>query len=89
MSKHGIAYRLGFAPWEGYGTSAAASICGLLDREEAERSGAHGRELDLGCGRGQYTRELARRGWQAVGVTPSREPLTPRAAATPPAPASS
>lgn len=27
-----------------------------------------GRALDLGCGRGLYTRELARRGWQAVGI---------------------
>ncbi len=27
-----------------------------------------GRALDLGCGRGQYTPELARRGWEAVGI---------------------
>ncbi|MGH3385233.1 MAG: methyltransferase domain-containing protein [Nocardioidaceae bacterium] len=24
--------------------------------------------MDLGCGRGQYTPELARRGWEAVGI---------------------
>ncbi|MDP9435569.1 MAG: class I SAM-dependent methyltransferase [Actinomycetota bacterium] len=40
----------------------------LLDREEAERSRPLGRALDLGCGRGQYSRELARRGWRVVGI---------------------
>jgi SAM-dependent methyltransferase len=40
----------------------------MLDREEAERSGPPGRAIDLGCGRGLYTAELARRGWQAVGI---------------------
>lgn len=40
----------------------------MLDRESRERAGPIGRALDLGCGRGQYTAELARRGWDAVGV---------------------
>jgi SAM-dependent methyltransferase len=40
----------------------------VLDREEAERSRPLGRAIDLGCGRGLYTAELARRGWEAVGV---------------------
>jgi SAM-dependent methyltransferase len=61
-------YRFGFTPWERYGTAAAASIADLLDREEKERSRPFGRALDLGCGRGQYTPELAERGWEAVGV---------------------
>jgi SAM-dependent methyltransferase len=61
-------YRFGITPWERYGKAAAASIAALLDREEAERSRPLGRALDLGCGRGQYTPELARRGWQAVGI---------------------
>ena len=39
-----------------------------VDREETERSRPLGRALDLGCGRGLYTPELARRGWQAVGI---------------------
>jgi SAM-dependent methyltransferase len=63
-----IAYRLGFTPWERYGKSAAASIAARLDREEADRSRPLGRALDLGCGRGQYTPELARRGWEVVGI---------------------
>ena len=48
--------------------SAAASIAVLLDREESGRSRPLGRALDLGCGRGLYTPELARRGWEAVGI---------------------
>ena len=65
---YALAYRFGFTPWERYGTAAAASIGALLDREEAERSRPPGRALDLGCGRGQKARELARRGWEVVGV---------------------
>ena len=65
---YAFAYRFGLTPWEGYGRAAAASIGALLDREKAERSRPLGRALDLGCGRGQYTPELAKRGWEAVGI---------------------
>ncbi len=68
MKGYDIAYRIGFTPWERYPRAAAASIGRLLDREEVERPRPLGRALDLGCGRGHYTRELARRSWQAVGV---------------------
>jgi SAM-dependent methyltransferase len=68
MTNYARMYRLGMTPWERYGTAAAVSIARLLDREEAERSRPPGRALDLGCGRGQFTPELARRGWQAVGI---------------------
>ncbi|TDC89957.1 class I SAM-dependent methyltransferase [Actinomadura sp. 7K507] len=61
-------YRFGMTPWERYGKAAADSIAALLDREETERSRPLGRALDLGCGRGQFTPELGRRGWEAVGV---------------------
>jgi len=61
-------YRLGMTPWEGYADAAAPSVAAVLDREEADRTPPLGRALDLGCGRGQYTPELARRGWDAVGV---------------------
>ena len=68
MKGYALAYRLGITPWERYGSAAAASIGALLDREEAERARPLGRALDLGCGRGQYTAELARRGWETVGI---------------------
>jgi SAM-dependent methyltransferase len=68
MTNYARLYRVRFTPWEGYRTVAAASIAARLDREETERSGRLGRALDLGCGRGQYTLELARRGWEAVGI---------------------
>ncbi len=68
MTNYARMYRLGIRPWERYGQAAAASIAALLDREETERSRPLGRALDLGCGRGQYTPELARRGWDAVGI---------------------
>jgi len=68
MTNYARLYRFGFTPWERYATAAAASIAARLDREEAERSRPRGRALDLGCGRGLYTPELARRGWEAVGI---------------------
>lgn len=65
---YALLYRLGITPWERYGKAAAASIGALLDREEAARSHPPGRAIDLGCGRGQYTPELARRGWETTGI---------------------
>ena len=68
MTNYARMYRLGMTPWEKYGPAAAASISAALDREEKDRYRPLGRALDLGCGRGQFTPELARRGWKAVGV---------------------
>jgi SAM-dependent methyltransferase len=68
MTNSARLYRFGFTPWERYATAAAASIAARLDSEQAERSRPLGRALDLGCGRGLYTPELARRGWEAVGI---------------------
>ena len=68
MLRYALAYRWGITPWERYAEESAAGIATVLDREEAERSGPLGRALDLGCGRGRYTAELARRGWAAVGI---------------------
>ncbi|RKS78716.1 methyltransferase family protein [Actinomadura pelletieri DSM 43383] len=68
MTNYARLYRLGVTPWERYGKAAATSIAAVLDREEADRSHPLGRALDLGCGRGQFTPDLARRGWEAVGI---------------------
>jgi SAM-dependent methyltransferase len=63
-----LAYRVGLTPWEKAGQSGAEQLDALLDREEAARTRPLGRALDLGCGTGLHTIELARRGWTATGV---------------------
>jgi len=68
MTNYARMYRFGITPWERYATAAASSIAVRLDREETGRSRPLGRALDLGCGRGLYTLELARRGREAVGI---------------------
>jgi SAM-dependent methyltransferase len=65
---YALAYRLGIMPWERAGEVARAGFDALLDREEEERPRPLGRALDLGCGRGLHTHELASRGWDAVGL---------------------
>lgn len=65
---YAIAYRLGLTPWERAGEAAVEHFDRLLHREEADRARPLGRALDLGCGTGKHTVELAQRGWQAVGV---------------------
>jgi SAM-dependent methyltransferase len=71
---YSVAYRIGFTPWERAGESGAAQLDRLLDRESAERGGPRGRALDIGCGTGAHTLDLAERGWDATGVD-----LVPRA----------
>ena len=61
-------YRFGVTPWERYARAAASSIERMLDHEQDRRGGPLGRALDLGCGRGVFSAELARRGWQVVGL---------------------
>ncbi|WP_425864580.1 class I SAM-dependent methyltransferase [Arthrobacter sp. TWP1-1] len=55
-------------PWERYALSAGTKVAEVFDQELAGRTPPFGRALDLGCGRGSHTPELARRGWDAVGV---------------------
>ena len=74
-----VLYRLGFTPWEeavkhGPMTEMTAS---LLDREQAGREPPLGSALDLGCGGGLWSIELARRGWDVTGVD-----LVPKALST-------
>lgn len=66
MTNYERMYRFGITPWERYASSARAGIAQRLDHESHDRE--PGRALDLGCGRGLYARELARRGWEVIGV---------------------
>lgn len=68
MTNYHRLYRLAIRPWERYRRAAEGTIAAVLDREELHRPRPLGRALDLGCGRGLYTAELAKRGWEAVGI---------------------
>ncbi|MEJ2376258.1 MAG: class I SAM-dependent methyltransferase [Pseudolabrys sp.] len=65
-----LAYAIGFTPWENAAAHrpAAEQVAALFDREQSERAPPYGRALDLGCGTGHWTVDLALRGWQATGI---------------------
>ena len=63
-----LAYRTGITPWEGAGQGGSEQLDALLDREQEGRSTPYGRAVDLGCGSGAHTIDLAGRGWDALGV---------------------
>lgn len=60
---------MGLAPWEAAAPHpvAAADVAACSDRVTVAR-GRPGRALDIGCGRGHGSVDLAPRGWQVTGV---------------------
>jgi SAM-dependent methyltransferase len=62
-----IMYSVGFKPWEQETEAEAPQLRELLDREEQGRQSL-GMALDLGCGTGRWSLELARRGWGVTGI---------------------
>lgn len=66
--RYRLMYGVGFTPWEMDSATVGRQLDGLLTVEEAGREPPFGSALDLGCGTGRWSVELARRGWQVVGV---------------------
>jgi methylase of polypeptide subunit release factors len=65
-----IFYQVGFTPWEDGATHrpAAQQIARPFAREEHQQQPPFGPALDLGCGTGIWTVNLAERGWQVTGI---------------------
>ena len=63
-----LAYRLGLTPWERAAEEGQEQLEALLDKIEVDRTPPLGRALDIGCGTGKHTYDLAVRGWDAIGV---------------------
>jgi SAM-dependent methyltransferase len=73
---YALAYRLGITPWEKMSALPIGNqVAALLDREQDGRSPPLGRALDLGCGSGTWSIDLARRGWEVTGVEIVRKAL--------------
>ena len=61
-------YGVGFKPWEADADTVGHQLDKLLAVEEAQRGRPYGTAVDLGCGTGRWSVELAQRGWSVVGV---------------------
>jgi SAM-dependent methyltransferase len=70
---YATAYRTGIIPWEKAGRQDRPTLVHLLEQEEDARPGRVRRAIDLGCGRGDNTKLLLDRGWDAMGVDNVRQ----------------
>jgi SAM-dependent methyltransferase len=63
-----FAYTVGFTPWEADAENVAPELRSFVGRAESGRERPFGAALDLGCGRGRWSVELAERGWDVTGI---------------------
>lgn len=66
--RYEFAYRFGFTPWEREEGGFRPELIALLDELEVGREKPYGKALDIGCGTGAHSIELAQRGWDVTGV---------------------
>ena len=65
---YSLAYALGFTPWETDAENVAPELRSFVGRVEDGSGRPFGAALDLGCGRGRWSVELAQRGWDVTGI---------------------
>lgn len=63
-----VLYGIGFRPWEQDADTLAPQFRSLMATVERKRKPPYGAALELGCGTGRWSVELAQRGWTVVGV---------------------
>lgn len=63
-----FAYGVGFTPWEADAENVAPELRSFVGRLEDSLERPFGAALDLGCGRGRWSVELAERGWEVTGI---------------------
>lgn len=63
-----FAYAVGLTPWEADAENVAPELRSFVGRVEDGLERPFGAALDLGCGRGRWSVELAERGWRVTGI---------------------
>lgn len=63
-----LMYAIGLTPWESDADNVAPELRSFVGRLEDGLERPFGAALDLGCGRGRWSVELAEHGWDVTGI---------------------